>query len=1066
MSQTIKRRMTQKVDTTTNWEKATSFVPLKGEFIIYQDEGTADRIKIGDGETLVNDLPFVEMGEGTNVTTPIVTTKTIVSGLNERLSPAQTIQLGEKIYSFYEMGSSSPTSYLVFEDGFILEEVGAIKVSYDDMDAVVTNKGEYFNGYCGPSGEDVHIAVTLPDELVEKYADRKLYWSTATVTEETVIENKPISELIPGDNITIDYDNGKAILSSIGGGEGINGIDIITEGEVLSHLEEIKFSFMGQGVEDKVYYESYTTGYSSFKEPGWTPVVLESEEGTIVNYLYYSEQRGYYFECSQDNNNSYARATIRFEKPERDNIGSFTAIELHDGLTASPSKDDPKAVSLNMNLRNNSSFTESFREIAEMVDTAQNDIANVQEDLKTTQALSSQGRSSKYNITEGAGWYRILNLIRASNGTVTIGFGQSNRPLTNEGCGRSSQALAFDFTGYVWYPGQDKNNIAEDIGKPEFLLKYNNLFGDPNAMEKGMAQITKVRLGYPDVAADDWKNGGEQFDNPVNCFLDVYIDFPNPTVATDDGPEQININYTGYANSHKTSLIESCTKVAEDAKGGLEGSEYSLKYYTLDVKDMPTVSHQEETIEVGNDIYYGESFSEYKEIEGTDTQKTSLQYNGRYNLLYRGLPAETQSDTYTFSTGTITYNEEGYYMPDITKAENIWTNYGKGSSTGTDNNRFFFFSSLVNHTNYGGVETAESPLYAPSMFITPGSYYLGKGTALLFNYGTTNPGYGSYGTRVTGSAPTGQRWQHRSEDINLSGTIIDTDKTLECVAAVLKMPNPEYYYEADLSQSITTTENFNRCYWASDKSTTQYAPTGYYTVKRFYAEEGNTTEKIMEFTDGSYVVAFWSWYDPEDQFSVGTTLYIDGLDIYGTTKTPIPYIPMLIKREGIFAELASHEIDTTNKTVTFKNSSGNVIKVVPISDLQIPLYTDTPSIDAASIYYKPEVGKYTTAAQTGIVTINSNDNPIRVINDKATVPVIFSEKAPTFTNKEVIWASPAGDSVIERGEGNGWFYEKWFSGYCELYGIDITKDFPFAISKEVRFTSTDGTAVEVKGWWK
>lgn len=48
-------RFQQKTDTSANWAKATNFVPLEGEIIIYSD---LNQHKIGDGKTKVNDLPF------------------------------------------------------------------------------------------------------------------------------------------------------------------------------------------------------------------------------------------------------------------------------------------------------------------------------------------------------------------------------------------------------------------------------------------------------------------------------------------------------------------------------------------------------------------------------------------------------------------------------------------------------------------------------------------------------------------------------------------------------------------------------------------------------------------------------------------------------------------------------------------------------------------------------------------------------------------------------------------------------------------------------------------------
>lgn len=44
-----------------NWLKATNFTPLASEIIVYDSDENYNypRIKIGDGETNINDLPFI-----------------------------------------------------------------------------------------------------------------------------------------------------------------------------------------------------------------------------------------------------------------------------------------------------------------------------------------------------------------------------------------------------------------------------------------------------------------------------------------------------------------------------------------------------------------------------------------------------------------------------------------------------------------------------------------------------------------------------------------------------------------------------------------------------------------------------------------------------------------------------------------------------------------------------------------------------------------------------------------------------------------------------------------------
>lgn len=57
----MKARIVHKHDTEANWLKATNFTPMKGEIIVYDKDSNYnyERIKIGDGSTLVSALPFV-----------------------------------------------------------------------------------------------------------------------------------------------------------------------------------------------------------------------------------------------------------------------------------------------------------------------------------------------------------------------------------------------------------------------------------------------------------------------------------------------------------------------------------------------------------------------------------------------------------------------------------------------------------------------------------------------------------------------------------------------------------------------------------------------------------------------------------------------------------------------------------------------------------------------------------------------------------------------------------------------------------------------------------------------
>lgn len=66
----INARIQYKHDTEANWNKALNFIPKQGELIVYDVDNTYsyERFKIGDGKTLVNNLPFAVMPSDWNQT--------------------------------------------------------------------------------------------------------------------------------------------------------------------------------------------------------------------------------------------------------------------------------------------------------------------------------------------------------------------------------------------------------------------------------------------------------------------------------------------------------------------------------------------------------------------------------------------------------------------------------------------------------------------------------------------------------------------------------------------------------------------------------------------------------------------------------------------------------------------------------------------------------------------------------------------------------------------------------------------------------------------------------------
>ena len=57
-----------KVDSAENWEKAKNYIPDVFTIIVYEFENSAPKVKIGDGVTFVNDLPFLSNREVINDT--------------------------------------------------------------------------------------------------------------------------------------------------------------------------------------------------------------------------------------------------------------------------------------------------------------------------------------------------------------------------------------------------------------------------------------------------------------------------------------------------------------------------------------------------------------------------------------------------------------------------------------------------------------------------------------------------------------------------------------------------------------------------------------------------------------------------------------------------------------------------------------------------------------------------------------------------------------------------------------------------------------------------------------
>ena len=130
---TIKTRIQLKSDTEANWNKAgpkegsAGFVPLSGELIVYTPDATHpfSRLKVGDGQTNVVSLPFIDSGTLNGHETEVVKIDTFANfpspGSNDKLY----IDLSTSKIYHYAIGSGY-TQLSNFEYSVTKSTVGSV----------------------------------------------------------------------------------------------------------------------------------------------------------------------------------------------------------------------------------------------------------------------------------------------------------------------------------------------------------------------------------------------------------------------------------------------------------------------------------------------------------------------------------------------------------------------------------------------------------------------------------------------------------------------------------------------------------------------------------------------------------------------------------------------------------------------------------------------------------------------------------------------------------------------------------------------------------------------------
>ena len=141
----LNTRIVHKHETEANWLLATNFIPMKGEIIVYDKDSTHnyERIKIGDGSTLVSSLPFVddtlrnELIEQINVVDDKVDAVSILVG-DTKVSDQIATAIAEKadkteVPQVVKATSSNGTAYLATVPGIVSLTAGVSFIMIPSM---------------------------------------------------------------------------------------------------------------------------------------------------------------------------------------------------------------------------------------------------------------------------------------------------------------------------------------------------------------------------------------------------------------------------------------------------------------------------------------------------------------------------------------------------------------------------------------------------------------------------------------------------------------------------------------------------------------------------------------------------------------------------------------------------------------------------------------------------------------------------------------------------------------------------------------------------------------------
>ena len=248
----IQARIRQKVDTKANWDKATNFVPLKGEYIYYSD---LHKVKVGDGVTKVGSLPFLADSDTHSIT------GMYIGATNAKANAATTN--GNTYLKLYDDNTKRAEFKVVGS--------GATKVSSDASGNITIsstdNDTHFITGlYVGKANEKSNSATTNGNTYLKLFDnDTKRTQHLINGTGLTTVTSDAsgtitINSTLPTNLVTIDTEQ------TVTGTKHFNAITANTIGtgsDANNYFQSQKFR--GEG-DANTYYHAVDFGYAGHNQ--------------------------------------------------------------------------------------------------------------------------------------------------------------------------------------------------------------------------------------------------------------------------------------------------------------------------------------------------------------------------------------------------------------------------------------------------------------------------------------------------------------------------------------------------------------------------------------------------------------------------------------------------------------------------------------------------------------------------------------------------------------------------------------------------------------------------------